>query len=196
MDLHTAENPQGTLSHSDMYKSLLDIRVWGVNNNDPAMAWNRRRWAQKAALTISKTNRALVTAVATEKKSRGLLETLASFLSPAYRVRNIALERGSLRSAGHAIVEGLLAAGKTIEETADICWLTSFGGIGVPVTAVRIHTPCYSPASSTQSSSPRSFNTSFLKVTRSFGKQYKTWQWPTMLNQTSSLESTCLRLSV
>jgi hypothetical protein len=141
MDLHTAENPQGTLSHSDMYKCLLDIRVWGVNNNDPAMAWNRRRWAQKAAEIISKTNKALVTAVAAEKKGRGLFETLASFVSPAYRVRKIALEKGSLRSAGHAIVEGLLAAGKTIEETADICWLTSFGGIGVPVTAVRIHAP-------------------------------------------------------
>ena len=141
MDLHTAENPQGTLSHSDMYKCLLDIRVWGVNNNDPAMAWNRRRWAQKAAETISKTNKALVTAVAAEKKGRGLFEILASFVSPAYRVRKITLEKGSLRSAGHAIVEGLLAAGKTIEETADICWLTSFGGIGVPVTAVRIHAP-------------------------------------------------------
>jgi len=141
MDLHTAENPQGTLSHADMYKCLLDIRVWGVNNNDPAMAWNRRRWAQKAAKTISKTNQALVTAVAAEKKSRGLSEYLASFVSPAYRVRKIALEKGSLRSTGHAIVEGLLAAGKTIEETADICWLTAFGGIGVPVTAVRITGP-------------------------------------------------------
>jgi hypothetical protein len=179
-----------------MYKCLLDIRVWGVNNNDPAMAWNRRRWAQKAAQTISKTNQALVTAVAAEKQGRGLFEFLASFVSPAYRVRKIALEKGSLRSAGHAIVEGLLAAGKTIEETADICWLTSFGGIGVPVTAVRIHTPFSRPACSPPSSSPRLFNTSFALVTRSCGKPCKAWLWLTTPNPTRSFASTCLRRSV
>lgn len=133
MDLDTTENPQGSLSYAQIYKNLLDIRVWGVNNDDPAMAWNRRRWAQEAAQEITKSTRALVAAVAAGKGFSSFTDMIASlFGSP----RKTAVKEGSLRWCGRQIVEKLLAGGKTVEETADICWLTSFGGVGVPVTSV------------------------------------------------------------
>ena len=63
------------------------------------------------------------------------MEIVASmFKSAIHRKAN--LKAGSFRWCGHEIVEKLLTAGKTVEEVVGICWLTSFGGVGVPVTFV------------------------------------------------------------
>ena len=135
LDMITPENPHGSMKANELYKSLLDMRVWGFNNNDPGLAWNRRRWAQEAAQVISKSTQSLVQTVATEKKSKGLIYALF-----ASRNTTGSLTEGSLRTYGHRLVEKLLAAGKTTEQTSDICWLTAFGGVAAPVTAV-----CMSP---------------------------------------------------
>jgi len=97
------------------------------------MAWNRRRWAQEAAQEITKSTRALVAAVAAGKGSSSFTDMIASLFGSQ---RKTVVKEWSLRWCGRQIVEKLLAAGKTVEETADICWLTSFGGVGVPVTSV------------------------------------------------------------
>ena len=133
LDLNTTENPHGTLDTPKFYKALLDIRIWGVNNNDPGISWNRRRWASEAAQAITDSTRELVRSVAADKASFGLFGIVTSLFTAT---RRTAVKEGSLRWCGKQIVEKLLAAGKSVEDVADILWLTAFGGIGVPVTYV------------------------------------------------------------
>ncbi|KAM7183246.1 hem peroxidase [Naviculisporaceae sp. PSN 640] len=126
-DLKTDENPGGSLGVADLYKYLLDIRIWGVNNNDPAQAWNRRRRAQEGATIITETTRKLVDKVSLSRGfGLGIASTIAGALS--------SIKKGSLRDCGHKLVEELLAQGVAADKIVDTLWLTAFGGVGVPVT--------------------------------------------------------------
>ncbi|ROT36144.1 heme peroxidase [Sodiomyces alkalinus F11] len=129
-DLRTDENPDGTLSHAELYRHLLNIRVWGANNNDPGQAFNRRRRAQEGADVIISSTRKLVDEVS---RSRGLGFGVASALSSVF-TRKAYLQKNSLRSCGLKLVEELLAQGYSAEKIVDTMWLTAFGGVGVPVT--------------------------------------------------------------
>ncbi|KAK0716063.1 heme peroxidase [Lasiosphaeris hirsuta] len=126
-DLRTDENPEGALGATELYRALLDIRVWGVNNNDPAQAWNRRRRAQEGAKVVIDSTRKLVDKVVL---SRGFGLGISSAISSITST----LKSGSLRSCGHKLVQELLAQGNSPEKVVDNLWLTAFGGIGVPVT--------------------------------------------------------------
>ncbi|TDZ65292.1 Psi-producing oxygenase A [Colletotrichum trifolii] len=130
-DLRTDENPGGTLGAAELYRHLLNIRVWGVNNNDPAQAWNRRRRAQESVRVVAASTRKLVDEVAL---GRGLGFGIASTIS-GVASRKAHLRKGSLRSCGYRLVEELLAQGNSADKVTDNMWLTAFGGIGVPVTA-------------------------------------------------------------
>jgi linoleate 10R-lipoxygenase len=130
-DLQTPENSDGALSHAELYKHLLNIRVWGVNNNDPAQAWNRRRRAQEGCKIIIDTTKKIVDEIAPKGFGFGIAAAISNF---AHRKQD--LIPGSLRSCGHKLVEQLLASGKSPENVVDNLWLTAFGGIGVPVTTV------------------------------------------------------------
>lgn len=136
LDLRTDENKGGSLSTAELYKHLLNIRVWGVGNNDPAMAWNRRRWAQEGAAVMSKTSRDLVQDVVDENGNLGLAGYVASTFSEKYKPRSAGLKQGSLRSCGYKIIKGFLAKGMSLEQTADVGWLISLGGVGVAITTV------------------------------------------------------------
>ncbi|OTA83095.1 hypothetical protein M434DRAFT_16794 [Hypoxylon sp. CO27-5] len=130
-DMRTDENPNGTLGAAELYGNLLDIRIWGVNNNDPAQAWTRRRRAQEGAKVIIESTRKLVDEVAHSRGlGFGILTTISHVLS-----RKADLREDSLRACGHKLVEELLAEGYSAEKVVDTLWLTAFGGIGVPVTA-------------------------------------------------------------
>ncbi|KAK0718667.1 linoleate diol synthase [Lasiosphaeria miniovina] len=128
-DMRTDENPGGSLSATELYTHLLDIRVWGVNNNDPAQAWNRRRRAQEGAQIIIDSTRKLVDRVVLNQATLGLGGILTSAVSGSNN------KKGSLRSCGEKLVKELLAQGNSPERVVDALWLTAFGGIGVPVTA-------------------------------------------------------------
>jgi hypothetical protein len=130
-DLRSDENPNGALVAAELYRHLLDIRIWGVNNNDPAQAWNRRRRAQEAVQAIIDSTRPLIDKVIL---SRGFGLGIASALSAA----TSSLKKGSLRSCGQKLVEELLAQGNTAERVVDTMWVTAFGGIGVIVTTVSL----------------------------------------------------------
>ncbi|GAP85595.1 putative linoleate diol synthase [Rosellinia necatrix] len=130
-DLKSDENPDGSLGTAELYRHLLNIRIWGVNNNDPAQAWNRRRRAQEGAKAISETTRKLVDEVV---RSRGLGLGIASALSNTF-TRKAYLKKDSLRSCGLKLVEEFLAQGNSAERVTDNLWLAAFGGIGTPVTA-------------------------------------------------------------
>jgi hypothetical protein len=131
-DLRTDENPDGSLGAADLYRHLLNIRIWGVNNNDPAQAWNRRRRAQESVKVITDSTRKLVDEV---NSGRGLGFGIVSAISGVLS-RKSNLKKDSLRSCGYKFVEELLAQGNSAEQVTDNMWLTAFGGIGVPVTSV------------------------------------------------------------
>jgi hypothetical protein len=132
LDLRTDENKSGTLSTSEFYKHLLNVRGWAVNNNDPAMAWNRRRWAQEGAKIFADTGLDLVKDVA------GVRGNIASVFSDGLKSRSAGVKQGSLRSFGLRYVQGFLAKGVSLEKTADSGWLNAFGGIGEPGTIVSL----------------------------------------------------------
>ena len=192
LDMITPENPHGSMKANETYKCLLDMRVWGFNNNDPGLAWNRRRWAQEAAQVISKSTTSLVEAVAAEKEPKGLLEALISSGK-----RTGSLKEGSLRSYGHRLVEKLLAAGKTIEQTSDICWLTAYGGVAAPVTAVCIPQSKFLYSLIILLSSSSKFSTtSSPKIIEVAGKKSKPSQQPTLPPQTKFSSNTSSKPSV
>ena len=154
-DLRTDdENPKGSLSYADVYKHLLNIRVWGANNNDPGQAWNRRRWAQESAKVIINTTKPLVQEVVSEKNTSGLFAYLSSFMSPS-RSHSSKIKKGSLRSLGRKLVQGYIANGATVEQTIDNlwfwrCWNSCYHGMATP------HCPCIH-ASSLQLTISRKF---------------------------------------
>ncbi|CAM1509632.1 Fc.00g033710.m01.CDS01 [Cosmosporella sp. VM-42] len=129
-DLKTDENPDGTLSSTELYRRLLDIRIWGVNNNDPGQAWNRRRRAQEGAKIVIDSTRKLVDEVVL---GRGFGMGIASAISNKF-TRKAYIKKDSLRSCGLKLVEELLSQGNSAEQVVDNLWLTAFGGVGVPVT--------------------------------------------------------------
>ncbi|KAK3389209.1 heme peroxidase [Podospora didyma] len=132
LDLRTDENPGGTLSSTELYRYLLDIRIWGVNNNDPAQAWNRRRRAQEGARAVIDSTRKLVDK-AKANRDLGLVSLgIGSAITSAIAST---VKKGSLRSCGEKLVNELLAQGNSPERVVDELWLTAFGGTGVPVTA-------------------------------------------------------------
>ncbi|KAH7311220.1 linoleate diol synthase [Stachybotrys elegans] len=130
MDMRSDENPDGTLSIIDLYKSMCNLRIWATNNTDPAESWNRRRRAAEGAKVITGANRKLVDEVVT---SRGLGLGLTAALSKRF-TRQSYLKAGSLRSLGFKLVDALLAQGSSAENVTDQLWLMAFGEVGVLVT--------------------------------------------------------------
>ncbi|SPO03647.1 related to linoleate diol synthase [Cephalotrichum gorgonifer] len=130
LDLATDENPNGKLGTAELYRHLLNIRIWGVNNNDPGQAWNRRRRAQESATAIIETTRKLVDEVSA---SRGFGFGIVNAVSNVV-TRKAYIKKNSLRFCGLRLVEELLAQGNSAEHVTDNLWLTAFGGTGVPVT--------------------------------------------------------------
>lgn len=128
LDLHGPQNPHGTLTTKDLYKHLLNVRVWGFNNNDPGLAFIRRILAQEGATVLTKTTQASVK----EATTNGMYTTARNILK---RRRNH-INLGSLRWYGQHIVRQLSANGLSCDEVAEIMWLTGVAGVGVPVSLV------------------------------------------------------------
>jgi len=133
-DLVSDENPSGTLSAAELYKHLLNIRIWGVNNNDPAQAWTRRRRAQEGTKLVADSTRKLVDEVVRGRGlGLGIVQAVSDRLS-----RRASIKKNSLRDCGYHLVDELLSQGNSAERVVDCLWLTAFGGIGVAVTTVSI----------------------------------------------------------
>jgi hypothetical protein len=125
----------------------MNLRTWCNNNDDPAQAWNRRRRAQEGAKVLTSSTHKLVDEVVA---ARGLGWGIADAISKVAS-RRAYLKKGSLRSCGYELVEHLLEQGSSVERATDELWATSFGGVGVVVTLVRVCFP--SPRSNISSSS-------------------------------------------
>ncbi|PHH68129.1 hypothetical protein CDD83_6231 [Cordyceps sp. RAO-2017] len=130
LDLRTDENPNGSLGAAELYRHLLNLRIWGLNNTDPAQAWNRRRRAQESVRVIIDSTLRLVRDVARSSRSSGL--SISAALSGLLS-RGHGLKEGSLRSCGHRLVEELLAQNDSPEHVVDNLWLSAFGGAGIAV---------------------------------------------------------------
>ncbi|KAK1246403.1 hypothetical protein MKX08_000205 [Trichoderma sp. CBMAI-0020] len=124
-DLKSDVNKTGVLTNVELYRHLLNLRLWGINNNDPGQAWNRRRHAQESAKVMTDTTRKLVD----EVKSRSSI-FLAPHLIPSLNDP----KPGTLRACGLKIIELLLRQGNSPERVVDDLWLTAFAGVGVVVT--------------------------------------------------------------
>jgi hypothetical protein len=124
LDLKSQENPDGTLSISDIYKHLLAVRTFGFNNSDVALSWNRRRWAADGAAELTKTTDETISQIAKGKHGFGIFD---------HATRKNMEKDGSLRWYGRQIATALLGAGKTSQEVSEINWLTAVAGVGVVV---------------------------------------------------------------
>lgn len=134
MDLRTDENPNGVLGVAELYKSLVNLRIWATNNTDPAESWNRRRRAAEGAKVVIDSTRKLVDEVVA---GRGLGLGISSHLAKKYG-RQSNFHKNSLRGCGYKLVESLLGQGNSPEMVTDEMWLMAFGEIGVLVTTVGL----------------------------------------------------------
>ncbi|RDA87471.1 hypothetical protein CP532_2800 [Ophiocordyceps camponoti-leonardi (nom. inval.)] len=126
LDLRSDDNVSGTLSATELYRHLLNIRVWGVENGDPAQAWDRRRRARESVHVIIQSTRRLVDEVA----GASLVAKLSGLLSG----RAHGAREGTLRACGHQLVTELVGMYDSPERVVDMLWLAAFGGTGVTVT--------------------------------------------------------------
>ena len=132
LDLKSNHNPLGSLNIAELYGHLINVRIWGFNNNDPGMAWRRRGWAQESATVLTKTTREMIDGVASVRNWNPLKWLFSSVSRP-----NRAKE-GTLAWYGRQMAKELITAGKTKDEVSEICWLTAFAGVGVPVSVVSL----------------------------------------------------------
>lgn len=140
LDLRTEENLKGTLGTAALYKALMDVRTFGFNDNDPAMSWRRRNWAREGATLLTETT---VKSIQESSQSPGLFGKIGDSVNDAASKLPIIgslvkkpSASGSLRWYGSNVVREIIAAGKNLEETADICWLTGVAGVGAPISMV------------------------------------------------------------
>lgn len=163
LDLKTPENQNGSLNAATLYEHLLNVRTFGFNNNDPALALQRRKTAREGAEVLTETTRKVVssspksltgghkgiiskvtgTVTGAVKGVTGAVTGVAShiplvggfFKKPA---KGGQATTGSLRWYGQNVVRELIANGKSPEEAAEISWLSAVAGVGAPVGVVRV----------------------------------------------------------
>jgi hypothetical protein len=127
LDLKGPQNPKGALTAKELYKHLLNVRVWGFNNNDPGLAFLRRIWAQEGATALTDTTKAHIR----KDLASGVCACVKRWCSQSNH-----LKPGSLRWYGRHVVRELFARGQSTGEITDIMWLTALAGVGVPVGVV------------------------------------------------------------
>jgi hypothetical protein len=135
LDLKTRENKGGSLSSSMLYKHLVDVRTFVFNNNDPALALQRRDAAREGIEALTETGLKAISG-----NSRSLLSRipLSGWLFGSKQIPRSKPTVGSLRWYGQNVMREIIAAGKTPEEAVDIGWLTAVGGVGAPIGVVSL----------------------------------------------------------
>ncbi|KAB8078973.1 heme peroxidase [Aspergillus leporis] len=147
LDLKTPENPNGTYNIAELYKHIIDVRVFGFNNDDPGLALQRRNWAREGAKNLTKTTLKVVSNLpASEKSGKGIIKGAVStakgiaskipivgkFIGDDKGVEGQSTS-GSLRWYGYNVAKELIASGKAPAEVADISWMNAVGGVGATI---------------------------------------------------------------
>ncbi|KAF7625730.1 prostaglandin G/H synthase 2/cyclooxygenase 2, pgh2/cox2 [Aspergillus flavus] len=147
LDLKTPENPNGTYNVAELYKYIIDVRIFGFNNDDPGLALQRRKWAREGAESLTKTTLKVVSNLPASEKSgkgivKGAVSTAKSIASKIPLVGKLVGDgkgvegqstSGSLRWYGYNVAKELIASGKTPAEVADISWMNAVGGVGATI---------------------------------------------------------------
>lgn len=156
LDLKTPENQNGSLNAATLYEHLLNVRTFGFNNNDPALALQRRKTAREGAEVLTETTRKVVSSSPKSLTGghKGIISKVTGTVTGA--VTGVASHiplvggffkkpakggqatTGSLRWYGQNVVRELIANGKSPEEAAEISWLSAVAGVGAPVGVVRV----------------------------------------------------------
>lgn len=127
LDLRSDENTDGKLSATEVYRSLVDIHVWGLEGltDDAANAWNRRRKAQEGLDLLAQTTEGLVKEVAS---GMGLLGAATLFVVGW----DDEIKKGGVRSIGWKVVQELLKGQNSdAAKVVDHLWVgASVGAIG------------------------------------------------------------------
>ncbi|EQL31703.1 hypothetical protein RJZ56_006768 [Blastomyces dermatitidis] len=128
-DLKTEENSSGTYDIDGLYNDLLNIRIWGFGNDDPALSWNRRRDAQASARRLLASTEAYIKRVTSSTRIRNIVGAVTNGLASNGNST-------SLRSFGRDCIMELLSNGKSVQEIADIMVFTALGGIGAAISTL------------------------------------------------------------
>lgn len=210
LDLKTPENPNGTYNVAELYKYIIDVRIFGFNNDDPGLALQRRKWAREGAESLTKTTLKVVSNLPASEKSgkgivKGAVSTAKSIASKIPLVGKLVGDgkgvegqstSGSLRWYGYNVAKELIASGKTPAEVADISWMNAVGGVGATIGVVR--TPGLRKVVSARvsadkrSSLPMSSTISSRMRTPTTGKRFRslllarTWNHQTSLSGSTS----------
>ncbi|KAK2798076.1 hypothetical protein FQN51_007895 [Onygenales sp. PD_10] len=128
-DLKTEENPSGTYDIDTLYGDLLNIRVWGFGNDDPAKAWNRRRDAQASARRLMASTESYIKKATNSGRIHNFLDVVTNGLTSNGTNR-------TLRMFGRDCLIELLANGKSVEEVAGLMVFTALGGIGAAISTL------------------------------------------------------------
>ncbi|KAF7590130.1 hypothetical protein BBP40_003243 [Aspergillus hancockii] len=147
LDLKTPENPNGTYNIAELYKYIVDVRVFGFNNDDPGLALQRRKWAREGAESLTKTTLKVVSNLPASEKSRkgiinGAVSTVKGIVSKIPIVGKLFGDgkgvegqstSGSLRWYGYNVAKELIASGMSPAQVADISWMNAVGGVGATI---------------------------------------------------------------
>lgn len=154
LDLKTDENSGGSLSTAELYNHLINVRVFGFNNNDSALALQRRKYAREGAEVLTETTQKSISGSSNLisdghgilSKTAGAIHGVATNVTSKIPIIGGLVKKvgkkasqtntGSLRWYGQNVVKEIIAAGKSPEETVDMCWLTAVGGVGAPIGVV------------------------------------------------------------
>lgn len=128
-DLKTDENPRGSYDIDSLYADMLNVRIWGFANDDPALAWNRRRKAQESLRRLLETTENIISKIAHSGPIRNFIEAVRN--GP-----NTSDDKSTLRTFGREAAAQLIASGKSVQEVAEIMIFTAIGGIGAVITSV------------------------------------------------------------
>ena len=132
LDLKTPENPKGSFTDAELYRHLLNVRVWGFENNDPGLAWNRRRYAQESATAMDESTKKVIRSIQISKAPKAFFDKVTSFMFTKEE-GGTHTHQGSLRWYGRHIAEELLAAGQSVEQVSDVLWFTAVAAVGATV---------------------------------------------------------------
>ena len=136
LDLKGPENPNGSFTNAELYRHLLNVRVWGFENNDPGLAWNRRRYAQESATLIDKSTQNVIRGIKLSGAPNAFFDKVTSFVWKKDEESSHTHE-GSLRWYGRHLAGELLASGQSVGQVSDVLWFTAVAAVGATVNVVR-----------------------------------------------------------
>lgn len=126
LDLKTDENPNGSYNPARLYDEIMALNAWGLNNDDHAQAWNRRRRAHEAMERLIETTEPLV------KQASGS----GGFIHSLFNSTKADTDGSTLRSLGKKAVAGLIESGRPLDEVVDLMLYSALGGVGAAITMV------------------------------------------------------------